>query len=228
MTTAGLTVGLIGGIGPESTIDYYRQILALRPGASVLINSVDLQRMISLFPPGNHPQLAAYLIEQVRRLAGGGADFAAIAANTPHVVFNEVAREAPIPMISIVQVTLEAAQAHGVRRAGLFGTRFTMQARFYADAFAAAGMEVVTPAPEEQDYIHERYFADLVNGRFPPETRARLLAIADAMIERDRIEALILGGTELPLILRDESHHGIPLLDTTKIHVAKIVQRLGG
>ena len=156
----------------------------------------------------------------------GGADFAAIAANTPHVAFEEIAREAPIPMISIVEATREAAQAHGIRRAGLFGTRFTMQGRFYADRFAAAGMEVIVPTPEEQDYIHERYFADLVNGRFPPETRTRLLAIADAMIERDGIEALILGGTELPLLLRDETHHGIPLLDTTKIHVAKIVERL--
>ncbi len=113
-----------------------------------------------------------------------------------------------------------------LEKVGLFGTRFTMQARFYLDVFSRAGLRIILPNEEEQSYIHEKYMSDLVNGVILPETRARLLAIVDKMKARDGIEGLILGGTELPLILRDEEHNGVPFLDTTRIHVDRIVTEL--
>jgi aspartate racemase len=98
-----------------------------------------------------------------------------------------------------------------------------MQASFYADAFAEAGIQVVAPQPQEQDYIHEKYLGELVAGILLPETRAGLLKIAQLMKERDGIEALILGGTELPLILRGENDMGILFLDTAQIHVEAVI-----
>jgi aspartate racemase len=144
-----------------------------------------------------------------------GAEIAIIAANTPHMVFDELQRRSPVPLVSIVEATCAEVAARGLRKPALFGTRFTMQASFYPEAF-------VRPTPEEQDVIHAIYFGELANGIFRDESRARLVAIVDAMRERDGIDSVILGGTELPLILHEAS---VPLLDTTRIHVAAALGR---
>jgi len=225
------TAGIIGGIGPESTIDYYRLILAVykeRVGdgsaPSLIIDSVNMKAFVELVSTNALDRLADQLAGEVERLARGGAGCALIAANTPHLVFDEVRRRSPIPMISIVETTCAAAKALGLRKTGLFGARFTMQARFYPDVFAREGLSIAVPTPEEQVYIHDKYMNELVPGVFRDETRDELLRIAKAMQERERIDGLILGGTELPLILRDSAGAGgIPFLDTTQIHVRALV-----
>ena len=166
------------------------------------------------------------MAEEIERLARAGADFGALASNTPHIVFDELRRRSPIPLISIVESTCNAAQVLGLKRVGLFGTRFTMLGRFYPDVFARSGLTVVVPEEDEQTYIHEKYMKELLNNIFLPETRQGLLAIVDRMKAADNIEGLILGGTELPLVLRDVEHEGIPFLDTTRIHVERIVAEL--
>ena len=144
----------------------------------------------------------------------------------PQQMLEEVSRRSRIPLISIVEAACDAAQAMQRKRLALFGTRFTMQGRFYPEVFARAGIELVVPEPSEQDFIHEKYMGELLLGVFRDETRAGLLAIVDQLRERDGIDGLLLGGTELPLILRQDSHHGIPFLDTTKIHVERAVDEL--
>ena len=220
------TLGIIGGIGPESTIEYYRLLIAgyrqrISDGSypPLLINSIDVNKMLAMVAAAPREELVEYLLEGVSQLARAGADFALLASNTPHIVFDELSARAPIPLLSIVKVTCDFAQAHRLRRLGLFGTRFTMQAGFYQEACAQVGIEVVTPGPNEQTYIHEKYMDELVKGLILPETRARLLAIAKGLKEHRKIDGLILGGTELPLILRDERDLGIPFLDTMRIHV---------
>lgn len=227
------TLGIVGGIGPESTIEYYRTLVAAyrareRDGSypHVIINSIDMKRLVDLITANELAEACELLAGEVRALERAGADFGLLAANTPHIVFGELRRRSPIPLVSIVEATRDAAQEMGLKRIGLFGTRFTMRAGFYRDAFSEAGMTLVVPDEGEQEYIHEKYMGELVPGVFLPETRERLLSIADRMIERDGIEGLILGGTELPLILRDESRGGIPLLDTTRIHVNAAVAQL--
>jgi aspartate racemase len=227
------TLGIVGGIGPESTIEYYRSLIAAYRAREqdgsyphVIINSINMKRLIDLISADKLDELCDVLAGEVRTLQRAGADFGLLAANTPHIVFDELRRRSPIPLISIVEATREAAQEMGLKRLGLFGTRFTMRAGFYRDAFSEAGMTLVVPDEGEQNYIHEKYMGELVPGVFLPETRERLLSIADRMIERDGIEGLILGGTELPLILRDETRGGIPLLDTTRIHVNAAVAQL--
>ena len=227
------TIGIIGGIGPESTVEYYRFLIAAyreqkKDGSypSIIINSIDLKKLLDLVQANDLPQVAEYLLDEVQKLAGAGADFGALASNTPHIVFDELRRRSPLPLISIVEATCEAAAALGLKKLGLFGTRFTMQGHFYPDVFSRAGIEVVAPAPDEQAYIHEKYMSELVPGNLLSETRDGLLKIADQLKEREGIQGLILGGTELPLILRDAKIPGLQFLDTTKIHVNAILSEL--
>ena len=227
------TVGIIGGIGPESTIEYYRFIIASyrekkKDGSypSIVINSVDLKKLVDWMGAGEFAKVTGYLVAEVQKLARAGADFGLLSANTAHIVFDEVQRQSPIPLISIVQATCDAAKLRGLKKLGLLGTRFTMQGRFYPEIFSREGIVLVTPNQSEQAYIHEKYMGELVNGIFLPETRERLLAIVNALLERDGIDGLILGGTELPLILRDAGASGIPFLDTTRIHVERAVAEL--
>jgi aspartate racemase len=217
------TVGIIGGIGPESTIDYYRSMLAtykkLRPDGSapsIVINSIDMYKMLRMFQRDEPAAVADYLVAGVQTLADAGADFGMIAANTPHLVFDEVQRRSSIPLISIVQATCAEAKARGLKHLGLFGTTFTMRGRFYPDVFSREGIALCVPEPDEQQYIHDKYLNELAIGIFLPETRAGLLAIVDHLAEREKIDGMILGGTELPLTLREPEHHGIPFLDTPK------------
>ena len=229
------TAGIIGGLGPESTVDYYRSVVALyrertRDGSYplVIINSVNMKRLIDAFSADDRAGAADYLSAEVARLARAGADFALLSANTPHIVFDEVERRSTIPLLSIVRATCEEAKARGLKRLGLFATRFTARAGFYAAAFASEGMSLAVPDDAEQDYIHKRYMNELVNGLFRDETRAGLIQIARRLKAEEGIEGLILGGTELPLILRDADSADavVPFLDTMQIHVRAVVDRL--
>jgi aspartate racemase len=226
------TLGIVGGIGPESTLEYYRFIIdSYREKKNdgsyprVIINSINLQDVLKLLNAGKFTELAEHFGTEVKKLAAAGADFGLLAANTAHIVFDEVQRQSPIPLISIVQATCDKAKSLRLKKIGLFGTRFTMQGRFYPEAFSKAGLALAVPNQDEQTYIHDKYMSELVKGIILPETRERLLAIAEALKRREAIEGLILGGTELPLILRDAATR-IPFLDTTKIHVESAVARM--
>jgi aspartate racemase len=155
----------------------------------------------------------------VQKLARAGADLGLLASNSPHIVFDELSHQSPIPLLSIVEAACEATKQLRLKRVGLLGTRFSMQGQYYPDVFSREGITVITPGVDEQLYIHDKYMNELVNGIIIPETRERLLAIVNRLKAQEGIKGLILGGTELPLILREESYEGLPFLDTTKIHV---------
>jgi aspartate racemase len=225
------TAGLIGGIGPESTIAYYRQILAAfreRTGGaspSLLIDSIDTRILLDL-AGRDLDGLVDYIAPELDRLARAGADFAALASNTPHIVFDRLAARSPVPLLGIVDATADAAAALGLRTVALFGTKFTMQSGFYESVLARRGVRVVLPEPEEQAYIHDKYMNELLANVFSGQTHQRMLAIVDALRERAGIEAVILGGTELPLLMTDSERNGVRFLDTTRIHVERIVAEL--
>jgi len=225
-------IGLIGGIGPESTIDYYRAMIAAyrerQPDGSyppIVISSVDVSSMLGALMRNQLAEVADLLVAEVERLEAAGAGCAAIAANSPHIVFDEVQRRSPLPLVSIVQATAHEAMRLGRKRLGLFGTRFTMQGRFYENLFALTGLTLILPDETEQAYIHDKYMTELVRGILRPETRDGLLAIVAQMKAREGIDAVILGGTELPLVLRDPTASDIPLIDTTVVHAKAIVAR---
>ena len=226
------TLGIVGGIGPESTVDYYRSLIQMwrektqdESAPSILIDSIDLKKMLDLIAANALSEVAAYLSGEMQRLARAGADVGLFAANTPHIVFDELKRQSPIPLISIVEATRDVAEQLALHRLGLFGIRFTMRGRFYPDVFSKAGITLVLPEESEQDYIHDVYINELVKGVFLPETRKRLLAIADRLANEEQAQGLILAGTELPLILREETD-SFPFLDTTQIHVKAALKQL--
>ena len=226
-------LGIIGGTGPESTVEYYRRLIAAYRARdvegrapSLLINSIENKKLVALVTANELAAVADYLTSEITRLADAGADFALIAAVTPHLVFEEVQARSRIPMLSIVEATCDIAAAAGLRRLALFGTRFTMQAEFFPKACARRGIEIVVPKTEEQAFIHEKYMGELFVGTILHETRAGLLEIAAAMKERDGVDGLILGGTELSLILREPKAAGLPVLDATQIHVDAAVEWL--
>lgn len=227
------TAGIIGGIGPESTIEYYRQIIALyreRTGDNsyppILINSIDMTHMLELVGAQRFDELVAYLVAEIGRLARAGADFALLSSNTPHIVFDRIRDAAPLPMISIVEATCARAQRLGLRKLGLFGTRFTMQGPTYKGVFAQNDIQLVVPAADDLEYIHSKYMGEWIYGIILDETKARLLQIVHGLKETHGIQGLILGGTEIPLILKDADDPDIPFLDTTRIHVEAVVDRV--
>jgi aspartate racemase len=227
------TAGMIGGLGPESTIDYYRSILARfrsrKPDGGyphVLIDSLDVEKGIAMLDGGRLDDLADYLSAAVESLARAGADFGFMAANTPHLVFDEVQRRSPVPLLSIVHATCEHAKTLGLKKVALFGTGFTMRANFYPDEFERAGIALVRPKESEQDFIHKKYIGELLKNQFLPDTRTEILRIAERMKAQDGVEAIVLAGTELPLLLRESGGTEIEFLDTTVIHVEGVVNEL--
>jgi aspartate racemase len=225
------SVGLVGGIGPESTIDYYRRILAgwerEAPGTSpsIVIDSLDVRRGLRLVENDRHA-FVDYLVASVQRLAAAGVDFVAMTANTPHVVFDEIVARATVPLVSIVETCAEDARRRKLKRLALFGTRFTMEAAMYPEVFGRLGMTVIAPNEGERALVHDRYVNQLLNGEFRDDTRQEFLSLIDRLRDEEKIDGVILGGTELTLLLKAPVIAGMPALDTTGLHVTAIVERL--
>jgi aspartate racemase len=223
-------IGIVGGLGPESTIDYYKGIIdafrKIQSGLAVpeiIIYSADVTRLLELAEAKHWDELAEWLLERINALYRAGAQFAVIGSNTPHIVFHEVESRSPVPMLSIVGETCLKAESLGLNKIGLMGTKFTMQSDLFQKPFHEKGMSVVVPKGEEIQFIHEKLMSEIELGIIKESTRRELLSIVKRMKDEDTIEALILGCTELPLIL-DKEEYGIIFLNTTAIHIDSIVK----
>ena len=223
-------IGLIGGLGPESTVDYYKEIISIFNSRSkdmiypeILVYSVNFAEFMDMMKKKEHEKLISDLLKKINALAIAGADFAALTANTPHIFFEELNKRADIPLISIVDATCLEARSKGFKRPGLFGTGFTMNATFYQDVFINYDIKIELPQREDRELINYKLFSEIELGIIMNETRDLLIEVIRKMIKKQHIDSLILGCTELPLILRDPEYAGIPMLDTTRIHVREIV-----
>jgi aspartate racemase len=223
-------IGLIGGIGPESTVDYYKRIIRIFREQyahvaypEIILFSANLNELLAIVESKDWKALTDWLLDRVKALSRAGADFAAIGSNTPHVVFDDVQLRSPIPLLSIVEETAKRAEQMGLKKLGLMGTKFTMESDFYQKVFRPRGMSVVLPDGDAQTFIQEKLDSEIELGILKDPTRQNLLAIVMQMIEDDSIEGLILGCTELPLILTKDEF-GIPFLNTTAIHVESIIR----
>lgn len=223
-------IGIIGGIGPESTVDYYKLIIGAFHQKQtdlgypeIIIYSANLSSLMRILEANDWEHLTDWLLDKVVALQKAGAEFAVIGSNTPHIVFDEVSSKSPIPMLSIIEETCKNAKKRGYKKLGLLGTKFTMESDFFKKPFGSREMAVIVPEKEDQALIHHRLFSEIELGIIKDSTREELLSIIKKMIDRHSIDAVILGCTELPLILnQDES--GIPLLNTTAIHAESIVR----
>jgi aspartate racemase len=217
-------IGIVGGLGPESSIEYYRIIIELyrkkkrdEGSPELIIYSLNIKDMIDLVEYGKWDLLVTVLVNAVQSLAKCGADFAIIAANTPHAVYERIKAKSPIPMLSIVEETFQIVEHQGLTKVGLIGTKTTMTSEFYQKLFSKGGINIVTPGKRSQEYIHNKIMTELQFGRTNKETKNRLLAIIQKMVEQNEIQGVILGCTDLPLILKKDEF-GIPFFNTTKIH----------
>jgi aspartate racemase len=225
--------GLIGGMGPESTLEYYNAIInafkneqGILDYPEMIIYSVNLSQFINLMKKKSYDEIVEMLVSKLESLRKAGADFAAITANTPHLLFDRIKEKTSLPLISIVEATLAEAKKKGLKRPGLFGTGFTMEATFYQDVFDRLGIKVEMPAPEDQKIIDYKLFSEIELGIFKNETRILLINQIDKMVKQQKIDSMILGCTEFPLILTDTYYAGIPMLNTTQIHVDAIVEAI--
>ncbi len=223
-------IGILGGIGPESTVDYYKEIIrvfvAEHPELAypeIIVYSANMNTLMGFVSAKNWSALSTWLLEKISSLHCAGAEFAAIASNTPHIVFDEMRTKSPIPLLSIVEETCRRAQEMRLKNIGLIGTKLTMESQFYKKPFIPESMSIIVPNEEEQHTIHHRLFSEIELGIIKDSTREELLQVVKRMIEEDHIDSLILGCTELPLILT-ESRYGIPFLNTSAIHCESIIR----
>jgi len=222
-------IGIIGGIGPESTIDYYKLIIgafhekqADLGYPEIIIYSANLSSLLKILEAKDWENLTDWLSEKVVALHKAGAEFAVIGSNSPHVVFDKVSSRSPIPMLSIVEETRKNAQKRGLKKIGLLGTMFTMESDLFKKPFGENGMTIIVPEKEDKELINHRLFSEIELGIIKDSTRKEFLSIVKKMIDRHSIDAVVLGCTELPLIL-NKDEFGIPFLNTTAIHAESIV-----
>lgn len=225
------TIGIIGGLGPEATVDYYNGIINAFKNESgdlnypeIIIYSVNMSEFIGLMKEKRYDEAVDKVVDKAESLERAGAEFIAITANTPHMLFDQIQERSPLPLISIVSATCEECIRKRLKRTGLMGTGFTMNAAFYPDVFNKRGIEVILPDEGDKELINHKLFSEIELGIFRDDTRELLISIIEKMKREQNIDSMILGCTELPLILKENAYAGIPMLNTTQIHVNAIVK----
>lgn len=220
------TIGILGGVSPESTITYYehtvrtyRERFGDHSYPEILIYSVRFQTIMDWQREKMWDRIEKLLINGIIRLNKGGADFGLIASNTMHFVFEKVQKKSPIPLISIIDATAEKIKKEGIDTVGLLGTAFTMSQRFYKEKLLHSGINVLVPREKEQKYINRVIHEELINGKVIPRSREGFLKIIRSLVDR-RAQGVILGCTEIPLLVRDEDSP-VKLFNTTEIHAEK-------
>jgi len=223
-------IGIVGGMGPESTLYYYRMLIDLcrenkdlvgnRP--EIIIYSVKGRARSESTPLENNKTGGSDgVLSVVQSLYQAGADFGIIACNTAHRFFDDIRAKSPMPLLSIVEETCNEVDRQGLKKVGLLGSAITMSSNFYPDVFSKRNITIVVPKEDEQTYINNKLFSEVVKGIMLDDVRKGFLKIAQRMMAEESIEGLILGCTEMPLLINkaDGEELGIPFFDTSRIHV---------
>jgi aspartate racemase len=224
------TIGLIGGMSWESSIEYYRIInesvrekLGDLHSAKSVMYSVDFAEIEALQHQGKWGEATRLMIEAARHVEDGGADFVIICTNTMHRMADEVQEHIHIPLLHIADATAENIKMRGLRRVGLLGTKFTMEEDFYKGRLITKhGLEVLIPGPEDRDVVHQVIYDELVVGKINPASKARYITIMEGMVAGG-VEGIILGCTEIGLLVGSEDVR-VPVFDTTRIHAVAAVE----
>jgi len=222
-------IGILGGMTAESTVSYYQHIFRRYEELhgnlaypEMVIYDVSFQRFEDWMGEEDWDSIEEGLLNGLGRLHAAGADFAVIATNTMHILFDKLKARSPIPMLSIVDATAEAVKEAGLDKVGLLGTRFTMEKPFYVEGLRAHGIEAIVPEEEDRAYVDRVVFHELSFGKLLPESRKGYLKIIDGLVERGA-QGVVLGCTEIPLLVTPE-HTDVKLFDTAVIHAEKALQ----
>lgn len=223
-------IGLVGGTGPESTIMYYKELNSKIDEATggknmpeLCIESVNFRKAWELVSSEQHKELADYLSEKVKNLAEGGAEIIALTAATMHIVFDEVENNTKVSLVSIPKTICDEVVERGYKKIGLLGTIFTMEQDFMKRDLLQEGIDVMVPDKVDRELIAKRIYEELEVGIVKESTLQEFNAIINKMQKTYGIEAVVLGCTELPLILNDENCL-LPCLDSVAIHIKKLIE----
>jgi len=225
-------IGIIGGLGPASTVDYYKKIIERYRNITrkdeypqIIINSVNMTEILNHLELAEYELLTQKLLKNITQLEKAGATIGVISSNTPHIVFNQLKKESPIPLISIVTSTVEKAKDKGYKKLLLTGTIFTMGNDFYLKEFEKENIKCITPNREDKQVIHNIIFPNLENGIVIEEDKSKFKKIVEKIILEENIDGVILGCTELPLMVK-KGDLSKPILNTIDIHIDKIVKSI--
>lgn len=226
-------LGIIGGIAPPSTVEYYKLLTKLYNKESqypeypnLMINSLDLNRVLPLLINGKTEDLAKLLLKEIEVLKMAGCTLVGIASNAAHLVITQVVKGSTLPIVSIIDAAKNVALSQNMKRLGLIGTKFVMNMKLYRNVFMDANLKIIVPNSSDQDFIHKRYIDELIHGEFNSKTKLEFINLILKFQKENKLDGIILGGTELPILLDMEELDGIPLLDTTRIHVEALLQAL--
>lgn len=218
--------GLIGGLGVGAAIHYYKELAkahdALRIPMNLIMIHADMARMIQWAEAGDAKSMARYVAGLIAQLRAAGASFAALPAVTPHLCFSELQPISPLPLVNMLETVNEVVRSSGFRRVALFGTRVTVETAMFG---ALTNAEVVKPRPEEIDSIHKTYFQLASTGAGGNQEREGLTNLAQTLMQRDAVDAIVLAGTDLALIF-DESNTPFPHIDCARAHLDKILGKM--
>lgn len=220
-----LCIGLVGGLGVGAAVHYYRELSRFYDERGAVLHlamvHADIKRGLAYSAAGRLTEMAAYLCSFIERLQAAGADFAVIPAATPHACYPLLAPISPLPLLSLLESTREAVIARGLRRVALFGTRAVVEGRLFG---ALEGVDVVMPLEHEIDYIHRTYVGLATRGEGTEEDRQGLIRLAQTLTDRERLDAILLAGTDLALIF-NATNTPFPYLDCAEAHLKAIVSR---
>lgn len=225
-------LGLIGGIGPESTIPYYHDIvygvqkkLGKKFFPNLTIESLNVFDILTICSKKDYTELVNYLMVAINNLKASGAEFVAMSGNTPHIVFDELQKRSSIPLVSIVEATCDETKRRNIKKVGLLGTIFTMREDFFKKPFVKNNIQVIVPTEKEMAYIDQKISDELELGVVKQETLAEFLKVIQRMKDEQGIEAIILGCTELPLLFKD-AKTPVECLDTMQIHIDTLIDTI--
>lgn len=223
-------IGLVGGTGPESTLMYYKELNAKIDKATdgknmpdLSIESVNFRKAWKMVASQEYKELADYLSEKVNNLVKSGAEIIALTAATMHIVFDEIESNTNVSLISIPKAICNEVLEKGYKKVGLLGTIFTMEQDFMKKDLVQAGIEVIVPDKEDREFIAKRIYEELEMGIVKKSTLQEFNAIIKKLQSMYGIEAIVLGCTELPLLLNDENCL-LPCLNSVEIHIKKLVE----
>lgn len=221
-------IGLVGGIGPASTVNYYLGLIEKTRAEfgenaypEIVIDSVDLDYATKCFINEEYEKSVELMVDSVSNLEAAGAQIAAITANTEHILWDEMKKGFGIPVISIVDAAVEEICARGYKRVLVLGTVFTMKSGLYEKALKSHGITPLLPSAKDQEVIGDLIYPNLENGIVIPDDRKQMLEIAEKYIRMHNADAVLLGCTEIALAIK-AGDLSVPILDTTAIHIHSI------
>ena len=223
-------IGLVGGTGPESTLMYYKelntridQLTGGKAMPDLAIESVDFRKAWAYVSNGEKDNLADYLSEKVSCLKSTGCEVISLTAGTMHLVINEIEKKTGVSLVSIPKAVADEASSKGYTKVGLLGTIFTMEQDYMKKDLIDAGIEVCIPEKEDRELVAKRIFEELELGIVKEETLKEFQDLISKMKDEQGIQAVILGCTELPLLL-NEKNSPLPILDSVEIHIRKLIE----